>query len=105
MPFLAWIGSAFSASWGFVAADTTKKYAQLAAGIAAILVLAGVLKSAFDAAISSISAAAPTGAVAFGLSLLPSNTIACISVIFAALVASALYKFQRSFVLAKISGG
>jgi len=105
MPLLLWVGSAFSASFGYVVMDTAKKYAQLAAGIAAIIALAVTLKGVLDSAVASLFAFAPTGAIQFGFFFLSSNIIACISAIFTALIAASFYKFQRSFVLAKIGGG
>lgn len=103
MPLLLWLSSAFTGGMGFVAANITKKFVTLAVGITALIALAVTLKAGIDSAISSISAAAPTGAIAFGLGLLPSNTVACITAITTAMIASAVYRYQRSIVMAKMT--
>lgn len=88
MPALAaYIGSIFSSLLVFFAAFFTKKVAVIIAIISVLTASAVAFASVIQGYLDQLIVDTPTGILGFGLSLLPSNTDAVISVIVATHIA------------------
>lgn len=80
--------------FAFFAVSLTKKTAQIIASIALAVTVTATFFAFLSSSLSSIVASAPGGLVAAGISLLPSNTNACLAVVITVKAASWLYDWQ-----------
>lgn len=88
----AWIAQAVGSLLAFGAGEVAKRLAVTAAIVAALGAAVLALTAAINGALSSIIVAAPGGAVAQGLQLLPSNTGQCLSALLIAHAAAWVYR-------------
>ena len=99
LPWLAGVfGTFFTGLVGFLATFLTKRIAVAAAAISAVLILLGTFTLAATTAINSVIASYPVGVVAYGLSMLPSNTDTCIAAILTVRIAGYTYFWMNKVI-------
>ncbi len=91
---VAWLLSLVGSVVGFFASVFTARVALATAGVAGIIALALILKTALDTAMSGLLVAYPGGYWATGLGLLPDNVNECIGAIIAARLAAWIYAWK-----------
>ena len=92
--FATFVGSLFSALAKLIGETMAKRVLIIGAVIAGFVVSAGIFGALVQSLINQVSASAPAGWAAYGLSLLPSNTDDCLAAIVAVEIAAWAHQWQ-----------
>jgi MFS superfamily sulfate permease-like transporter len=101
--FIPWLIALFTSLVTYLAAYLTKRIAIVAAAILAFTGILLTFKLAIEAAFSIIGSVIPTGVLAFGLGLLPDNTVNCMTAIATAHLASLIFSYWRNIIAFRLT--
>lgn len=100
---LAFFGSLVAAIAGYLVKRFGERVALMAAFIAVWFVVVTTFTAGINTLINQIARSMPGGLVGAGLSMIPSNAVACATAIIAAHGAAYIYTVQYRTLVAKIS--
>ena len=96
--FLGWIGSALAAMSGWVATYFGVKIAvQVSAFSLAVFLTIAFTSTLYAVIAGLVGFTSPGGWYAFGMSLIPTNLVGCLSAYLAAHVTAAAYEYQYGY--------
>ncbi len=99
LPWLAGILiSGFTSLVTFLGTYLTKRIAVITAVVGSLVALLATFTLAANSAISSVLVSYPTGSLAYGLAMLPSNTDVCIAAIATVRIAGYAYNWGSKIV-------